>query len=97
MTKPMLFFATSFLLTTPLLASPTSPNAPEVIDLGRLKVEGAARGPEVRLIDGGRLDATTSERLVFGELEGVERRLLGLETAEPPVKTAKRPSKGRKP
>lgn len=73
---------------------------PEVIDLGSLKVEGAARGPEVRLIDAGQLDAGTSEQLVLGELEGVEKRLLGLTLPEPStVPAAAKPAlraKGRK-
>ena len=95
MTKRGILFAMTIFPFT--LAAATRP---EVIDLGSLKVEGAARGPEVRLIDGGRLDSTTSENLVFGELEGVERRMLGLEAAPAPlpvVKSAKRGKKGSKP
>jgi len=72
-----------------------APKAREVVDLGSLKVEGAARGPEVRLIDAGRLDGTTAERLVFDELADVESRLLGLSPALPSKSAT--PKKGRTP
>jgi hypothetical protein len=52
----------------------------EVIDLGSLKVEGAARGPDIRLIDTARLDDATAEGLALGELSNIEKRLLGLPT-----------------
>ncbi len=90
MTKRGILFAMTFFS----ISLAATPNTREVVDLGSLKVEGAARGPEVHLIDAGRLDGTTAERLVFGELVGVESRLLGL---SPPLPRKSAPKKGRTP
>lgn len=48
----------------------------QVIDLGQLEIDGAARGPEIQLIDPQQADGKTASRLVRRQLEELERELL---------------------
>lgn len=48
----------------------------EVIDLGSLKIEGAARGPEIQFIDSMRVSGDTAGRLISGQLQRLEAELL---------------------
>ena len=89
MTRATLFFVFSAFLAT-------AADGREVIDLGSLKVEGAARGPDVRLIDTARLDATTAETLALSELTDIERRLLGEGTKRAETRTTRRTKENRR-
>lgn len=70
-----------------ILSSSPAFAAREVIDLGSLKIEGAARGPEIHMIDAGRLGKTTAERFALDELARLERQLL-TESADTPLVSA---------
>jgi hypothetical protein len=63
------------LLTAVLIATVASAKSNEVIDLGSLKVEGAARGPEINVIEMG-MDGDTSGRILYREIKKMERHLL---------------------
>ncbi len=63
-------------LSACILAACGSSFAKEVIDLGSLKIEGAARGPEIQFIDSMRVSGDTAGRLISGQLQRLEAELL---------------------
>lgn len=51
----------------------------EVIDLGSLQIDGAARGPEIQYIDSQRLNDRAAGKLLIRQLEKLEGTLLSPE------------------
>jgi hypothetical protein len=58
-----------------LSTTATLAKSSEVIDLGSLKVEGAARGPELNVIEPG-MDEMTAGKILMSEVRKMELRLL---------------------
>lgn len=48
----------------------------QIIDLGKLEIEGKIRGPEVHVIDSSRISSQSAGQLVRWQIETLERELL---------------------
>jgi hypothetical protein len=59
-----------------------TPKSQEVIDLGSLKVEGAARGPELNVIESG-MDENSAGLILNREISRLENELLESELLSP--------------
>lgn len=59
-----------------LLISFQSVRAADVIDLGEVKIEGAARGPEIQMIGSDNLSNRALEKIILNEIRSSETELL---------------------
>lgn len=63
-------------LTWMIMLVSLSAFAGEVIDVGKYKVQGTMRGPEVQYIDADRVDVNTASKMVQDQLKSMENELL---------------------
>ena len=77
----MILRGASFLLVW-LLTSP-SVYASQVLDLGKMQVQGKARSPELRLVDPDKLSSSAADKIIQLQIEKLEQDLLAPEPAPP--------------
>lgn len=73
-----------------ILFTLTLPSVPvwagKVLDLGRIEIKGAARGPEMQIIETGKIDSATVTHVLLREIRELESELLGTTPNRSPKK-----------
>jgi hypothetical protein len=60
-----------------------------VLDLGKIEIKGKARGPEMQIIETGRIEKSSAARITLRELKNLETDILNFSNKNPVIQSKK--------